>query len=419
MSAFSPLPDGNKASKKLEFVTQREAAALLRLSARTIRRYLHDPQTREILGAVYDRGRWRIPRSSFKPPWRIAEIRERLTKIGKGDDDSFSSRFRHESGIGNLRLEREAKILRQALEIERRSQKRRLTKRAKCEIEEVWKVARMVAAKYRRSAFDAPKLYEKWLIAQNNREKQRNAPQIKWLKRHGLWASAKALMTSGDDHFEYSENGQIRKAFFPKGEAHFEAVIGGQDQADRTKRVNFLIPHSFLENLEREGKTVRITCVKLHSINLYPVETKAQIARKVREFQKSWPSPKFIAVATKRYNESRWQLDLEGAAVKCRREKKPITPENLWKRMYRDEIAQWQGRPGISRSSYFRRHYSKHDLVRVRRLRIAFDAQHITNRKSGGVRDGFALGDDDLKGMTLQTAEGWELANPCRDESEK
>jgi len=120
MSAFSLQPDNDKATNKVEFFTQEQAAASLGLeSTRTVRRYLRDPHAREILGAVYHRGRWRIPRSSFEQRWAVTSIREQLARIGKGRDGSFSARFRRESGIGNLRLKREAKILRQALEIER------------------------------------------------------------------------------------------------------------------------------------------------------------------------------------------------------------------------------------------------------------------------------------------------------------
>ena len=138
MSAFSLQRDNDKPANKVEFVPAKEAANLLGVDPRTVRRYLRDPQTREILGAVYEHGRWRIPRSSFELPWRIGVIKEQLASIRKGGDDSFSSKFRRESGLGNQRLERETKILRRALEIERRSQKRRLTKRARYEIEEVW-----------------------------------------------------------------------------------------------------------------------------------------------------------------------------------------------------------------------------------------------------------------------------------------
>ena len=146
MSAFLLQLGSNEPAKKLEFVSQKQAAALLGVDQRTARRYLRDLQIREILGAVCDRGRWRIPRSSFEPAWRIGAIVEQLASIGKSRDNSFSSIIRRESGMGNPRLEREAKILRLALEIERRSRKRRLTQRAKREIEkfrfvrEVWRL---------------------------------------------------------------------------------------------------------------------------------------------------------------------------------------------------------------------------------------------------------------------------------------
>jgi hypothetical protein len=427
MSAFSPQPNNSRTANKLEFVTQREVANFLSVDPRTVRRYLRDPQIREILGAVYDGKRWRVPRSSFESPWRVAVIKERLTSIGRGGDSSVSSRFRRESGIGNLRLEREAKILRQAMEIERLHKRARLTKRVRYGIDEVWKRTRTIASRYRCSIFAAPKFWERFLIAQNDREKKRNASAIKWLKgyglwnsacprysewlkRQGLWALAKELINSGEDYSRYQDgNGEMRRLFFQKGWGYFKAVIGYQGEDKRTH--NFLIPNSFTE----EGKDVTGEIAERRSIHLSPVKTKAQIAREVRQFLKWWPSQKSIEVATVTYDKNFWQLDLERAARECRRQKKEVNPENLRKYMCRDDVAQWQGRGGISRSSYYRRGYTETDLARVRRSRMMPDTQHLPNQKLGATGDGSVLDRDDLKNMTILTASGSELPNFYHD----
>jgi hypothetical protein len=146
------------------------------------------------------------------------------------------------------------------------------------------------------------------------------------------------------------------------------------------------------------------------------VKTKAQIAREVQEFRKWWPSQKSIEVAKLSYKKNWWLLDLKRAVAECQRQKKPNTPENLRKRMYSDEVAVWKGRPGISRSSYFRRGYTKADHALVRRGKTWSDERRLPHRKFGAISDG--LGSDDLKGVTIQTAEGWELRNPYRDKSD-
>jgi hypothetical protein len=264
------------------------------------------------------------------------------------------------------------------------------------------------------------------LTAQNNKERERNAPTIKWLKKQGLWtsaspnysewlkgqgfwASAKELIDSGEDYSEFPDDtGRTRKMYFSKGSGSFHAVIGYEDENGRIH--NFLLPNSFTQ-----GKNLRVTCREVPSIHLSPVKTKAQIAREVRTFQRSWPSPKSIEVTKLRYNESFWQRDLDEAAKECRRLKKKTSPENLRKYMYRDENAQWKGHRGISRSSYYRRGYTEADLRRARRQRGASNTQRLPSHKWGGIGDGLILDRDDLKNMAIRTAEGWELRNPYRD----
>jgi hypothetical protein len=175
------------------------------------------------------------------------------------------------------------------------------------------------------------------------------------------------LISSGEDYIKgLDANGKIRKIFFGKGSGDFIAVIGCQGSDGNCH--NVLLPNSLTEGDNDLGFELP-KCTDFRSIHLSPVKTKAQIAREVREFQEWWPSVKSIEVAKQRCKESFWQLDLEGAGAKCRQQKKPITVENLCKFLHRDEVAQRQGRPGISRSSYFRRAYTKRDLARVRRLK--------------------------------------------------
>jgi hypothetical protein len=251
-------------------------------------------------------------------------------------------------------------------------------------------MAQIIAAKHRCTVFNAPKFVRKFLEATNEKERKRNAPQIEWLKHHGLWDEAKTLIKKGD-YSECYENGETRRFYFRKGEAHFEVV----------------------ETFERKGKNVSIP----HRISIYPVETKAQLSRAVRQFNKVWPSPKAIKKAKVDYNETWWKLDIERAAAELRRKKKGITPETLRKVLYRDETAQLEKHPGISRSTYFR-HYDKDDLARVCRVRAGNELR-LPNKKHGGVRDVEEVGIDDLRKMSISDASGWQFNNPYRDSDEE
>lgn len=151
------------------------------------------------------------------------------------------------------------------------------------------------------------------------------------MKRHGLRAEARNLIKKDEDYSEYRENGETRRLHFRKGEAHFDAVIDcsrfclidkeGRTNEDTTKRGNFLLPNSFLEKMGREEMTVQVTARDFRRINLYPVETKAQLSRRVRQLNKLWPSQKAIEAATAKHNQIWWQFDLERAARELRRQK--------------------------------------------------------------------------------------------------
>ena len=373
MSAFSTQSNSAKPAKNLEMATDDEVAARLSgvglsvKSDRTIRRYKRDPRARKILGVVAQNKQCRIPKQQ---DW--AKIARELQSFGKASHASPGRTFKREMGWGNPRRHRDAKILRLALELQRRKRKQRLSKQLPGQLEKVGKMAQIIAAKYRCRTFNAPKFFRKHLEAANEKRRKHNAPQIEWLRRCGLWDQAKTLIKKGE------------------GEANFHVV----------------------ETFKRKGKDISIP----HRINIRSVETKAQLRRRVRQLTKLWPSPEAIKAATVEYNYIWWQFDLERAGKLLRQKKKTPTVNNLLPLLYRDETAKQEKDPGISRSSYFRRRYTKADLAHVRRVKTWSDERRLPHRKFGAINDG--LGSDDLKGMTIQTAEGWELRNPYRDNSE-
>ena len=169
-----------------------------------------------------------------------------------------------------------------------------------------------------------------------------------------------------------------------------------------------------IEECERKEKKVSIP----HRMSLHLVQTKAQLLRKVRELKELWPSQEAIEIATAKRNEIWWQLDLERAAKLLRRGKKSITPENLRKVLYRDETAERAKRPGISRSTYFRRRYSNADLARVCHVKVGNELR-LSGEKFSGLPDDLRLDDTDLEKMSIRSADGrWELPNPIRDYDE-
>jgi hypothetical protein len=371
MSGFSTQTDPAKPAKKQEFATEKEVAARLSeagvnvKSERTIRRYKRDPRTRKVLGAIPHGKQCRIPKQQ---DWR--KIARELERLGKAPHVPPGRMFKREMGWGNPRRQRDTRILCLALELQRLMRKQRLTKKLKWQLEEVWKRAQIIAAKTHCTVFNAPRVFRKHLEAANEKERKHNAPQIEWLKRNGLWDEARRL---------------INKA---GGDARFDVI----------------------EKFEREGKNVSIP----HAINLRSIQTSAQLSRKVRQFIKLWPSQKDIEAATARYNEGRWQLDLARGAKLLRRRKRQITVKNLCAVLYRDESAEWEKRPGISRSSYFRR-YNKDDLARVRRVRVGNELR-LPSKKTGGFHDD-GFNKEDWKSMTVRSGkpEGWELQTPFRD----
>jgi hypothetical protein len=366
VSAFSTQSDSAKPANKLEFVTDKEAADRLGVkSQRTIRRYKRHPCAREILGVVPYGKQLRIPKHQ---DW--AKIARELKSLGKAPRIPPGRIFKREMGWGNPRRERDTKILRLALELERLRQKRRLTKKLKWQQEEVWKRAQIIAAKHHCTVFNAPKFFRKYLEAANEKERKHNAPQIKWLKDNGLWGEARKRIKNGG------------------GDALFDVI----------------------EEFEREGKEVSIP----RRISLHSVQTSTQLSRKGRQFRKLWPSQQTIEIATAKYNNSWWQLDLEQGAKLLRRQKKSITVKNLCDVLYRDESAEWQNRRGISRSSYYRRRYTKADLARVRRVKAGNELR-LPFKKSGGFHDDLKLDRADLAKMSIHSTGGWKLYNPFRD----
>jgi hypothetical protein len=372
MSAFSTQADFAKPGNKSEFATDREVAARLGAqSERTVRRYKCDSRAREILGVVPYGRQLRVPKQQ---DW--SRIARELESLGKAPRVPPARIFKREMGMGDRRRERDAEILRRALDLERLYKKRRLTPKLKYQIEQLWKLARRISGKHHCSVFAAPKFVRRFLEAANEKARKHNEPQIEWLKCRGLWSKAK----------KYCENGQSPKFYFGEGEAHFDVV----------------------ETFRCKGRNVSIP----HRISLYAVKTKAQIAREVVQFNQLWPSQKRIDQAIAKRKEIWWQIDLEGACARLRKEGKKTTVKNRCSVLHLNEVAEWQNRPGISRSSYFRR-YSKADRMRFRRSKTA-EEYVLPSKKRGGSPDSLPFDDTDLDGMTIQKADGWELPNPYR-----
>jgi len=373
MSYFSTELNSDKPANKRKFITHKQVASRFGVSERTVRRSLRDQRVRKILGAVRCGGWLRVP-DTGQPTWYI---REQLARIGKWREVPPSTRYAREMGMRNRQRERETRILRLALDLDRKKRKRRLTKKTRYEIEELPKVARIVAANYRCSVFDVPKFYERFLTARNNREKQRNAAAIKWLKRHGLWtsanpnycewlkrqgfyASAKALINSGEDYTQYQDgNDETRKMFFGKGSGHFEAVIGYQGADGRSH--NFLLPNRFIE----EGKSLIGTVVERHIIHLSAVKTKAQLSRQVRLFKELWPSKSLLRKTTRNLEQAWRVMELRGALRILRRKGTAECGEKLRGITYRNPRAKELGKIGMC-LRHFRHLYPGEIFARAR-----------------------------------------------------
>ena len=164
-----------------------------------------------------------------------------------------------------------------------------------------------------------------------------------------------------------------------------------------------------LLDIRAQGKNVSIP----HRLSIYPVKQR-------RNYRARCGNSTGIAVAKGYqskvdYNETWWK--------RCERlpqslaEEKGITPGTLRKVLYRDETAQLEKHPGISRSTYFR-HYDKDDLARVCRMRAGNELR-LPNKKHGGVRDVEEVGIDDLRKMSISDASGWQFNNPYRDSDEE
>ena len=192
MSGFSTQADPAKPANKLEFLTEKELAAQLSAaglnvkSERTIRRYKRHSRARKILGAVPYGKQRRIPKQQ---DW--AKIARELESLGKAPRVPPGRIFKREMGWGSPRRERQTKILRRALDVEWLRQKRRLTKKLKWQLEELLQTAQIVAAKHCCTVFNASKFFLKHLEAENEKERNHNAPQIEWLKDKGLWDEAR------------------------------------------------------------------------------------------------------------------------------------------------------------------------------------------------------------------------------------
>lgn len=124
MSGFSAQAVASNPPNKLEFITDKELAARLGKSERTILRYKHDPRAREILRVVAHGKQCRIPK---RQDW--AEKGRHLESLGKGRYVSPGRIYAREMGLGDPGRERDAEILRRALDLEGLIKKRRLTRR--------------------------------------------------------------------------------------------------------------------------------------------------------------------------------------------------------------------------------------------------------------------------------------------------
>jgi hypothetical protein len=278
----------------------------------------------------------------------------------------------------------------------------------------------MIAAKYRCSVFDAPKFYEKWLTAQNDKEKKRNAPTIKWLKRHGLWASAskdysewlkrhgfwasaKALINSGEDYTEYPDkNGETHRMFFSKGSGSFEAVIGYQGADGRNRNHNFLIPNSF-----SQGRNLRVICRELRAIHLSPVKTKAQLSREVRRFKELckelWPARKLLRETERNFDQAWRVVELRSRLRILRQKGTDESGKNLCEITYRNPRAKELGKVGMC-LRHFRHLYPKKIFDRARAA--------LGDELPDPIRAGSQLRKQDTEGVKLAS----QRANDEKDD---
>ena len=77
-----------------------------------------------------------------------AKIARELKNLGKASHASPGRIFKREMGWGNPRRDRDAKLLRLALDLQRRRRKQRLSKQLQWQLEKVGKMAQIIAAKY-------------------------------------------------------------------------------------------------------------------------------------------------------------------------------------------------------------------------------------------------------------------------------
>jgi hypothetical protein len=135
MSYFSTELDSDKPADKPKFLTHKQVDSRLGVSERKVRRDMRDPRVRKIFGAVRHGRWWRIPNTD-QPTWYICE---QLARIGKWREVPLGTRYAREMGMRNRQREWETIVLRLALDLGRERQKRRLTKKIKYELQELWK----------------------------------------------------------------------------------------------------------------------------------------------------------------------------------------------------------------------------------------------------------------------------------------
>jgi hypothetical protein len=97
-------------------------------------------------------------------------------------------------GFGSPHRERELAVLRLALDLERRSQGKRLTRKWRDDAQNVWFNARIVSANYGCRVCDVPKYFSKHLMAWSESNREHNAPLEAWLREHGIYKRAKQLV---------------------------------------------------------------------------------------------------------------------------------------------------------------------------------------------------------------------------------
>ncbi len=379
-------------------------ANVLGKEVRTIRRWIADlPELRRVLRVRRHGKQWRIdyPKTAAEFNGWVETVRQTVAPFTRTVErrNGYAKRISEALGFGNQQRERDIEILRHAMLLKYAS--RRLpTNEAdddkksidnayaewESEAADYWPTARLISAHFNCRVEDAPRHWHEYQEYQRERNRQHNAPQEDWLKKHGLYDRAKKLLT------------------------------------------------------EKPG-TVFETPTAM--IQLLPVATDAEIQAECERVNELWPEPEHWQRAKENYDKE-WQLrTLADATLELVGDEKPVTGKNLAPLLFRNPTVQdcWNlhethlkyerqghdvfpnerafnyGKRGISLRE-FRQRYGRNDVAEAKKKvegamipqpesvpnkkaiygEAAEDNEHVLDKDKTGV------GERDAKGKPLTSA---------------